>query len=202
MTRKKSCSAQTHIKISDAVAASASLPIVFAPYVLNDESGEAHQYIDGEIRETLSTHIAIDSGADLVFSSYTHQPYRYVKAIGSLTKLGLPAIVIQSIYILIEQKINSTFESYRSRKNAMNEVYRYCKSANLNDEHTLQIMTILETELHHNRDIDLIQIHPDPSDTNTFLAEHFTLNPRKLTEMVKAGYRAGMARLSEYEFES
>jgi predicted acylesterase/phospholipase RssA len=196
------CEYQTHIKISDAVAASASLPIVFAPYVLNDESGEAHQYIDGEIRETLSTHIAIDSGADLVFSSYTHQPYRYVKAIGSLTKLGLPAIVIQSIYILIEQKINSTFESYRSRKNAMNEVYRYCKSANLNDEHTLQIMTILETELHHNRDIDLIQIHPDPSDTNTFLAEHFTLNPRKLTEMVKAGYRAGMARLSEYEFES
>ena len=195
------CQYQTHIKISDAVAASASLPVVFAPYLLNDESGEPHYYIDGEIRETLSTHIAIDSGADLVFSSYTHQPYRYVKEIGSLTKLGLPAIVIQGIYILIEQKINSNFESYRSRKNAMNEVYRYCKETDLPEEQREQIMRILEGELHQKRDIDLIPIHPDPGDTKTFLAEHFTLSPKKLTEIVKAGYRAGLEKLSEYEFE-
>ena len=195
------CEYQQHIKISDAVAASASLPVVFAPYILNDESGFPHHYIDGEIRETLSTHVAIDSGADLVFSSYTHQPYRYVKEVGSLTKLGLPAIVIQSIYILIEQKINSTYESYRSRKTAMNEVYRYCKEAGLGEEHQFQIMKILETELHQKRDIDLIHIHPDPADTKTFLAEHFTLNPKKLTEIVKAGYKAGMSALGEYEFE-
>jgi predicted acylesterase/phospholipase RssA len=195
------CQYQTHVKISDAVAASASLPVVFAPYVLNDESGEPHHYIDGEIRETLSTHVAIDSGCDLVFSSYTHQPYRYVKEIGSLTKLGLPAIVIQSIYILIEQKINSTYESYLSRKNAMNEVYRYCKESNIGPEHVDKIMQILENELHQTRNIDMIRIHPDPGDTRTFLAEHFTLNPKKLTEMVKAGYKAGMSKLSQYDFE-
>jgi predicted acylesterase/phospholipase RssA len=195
------CLYQTHIKISDAVAASSSLPVVFAPYVLDDEAGEPHYYIDGEIRETLSTHIAVDSGADLVFSSYTHQPYRFVKEIGSLTKLGLPAIVIQAIYILIEQKINSTYESYISRKNAMNEVHRYCKEAGVGGEHLDAIMKILETELHQTRDIDLIPIHPDPGDTKTFLAEHFTLNPKKLTEIVKAGYKAGMSRLSEYDFD-
>jgi hypothetical protein len=33
------------------------------------------------------------------------------------------------------------------------------------------------------------------------MAEHFTLNPRKLTEIVKAGYKAGMKNLSRYEFE-
>jgi predicted acylesterase/phospholipase RssA len=195
------CQYQTHIKISDAVAASAYLPVVFAPYVLEDESGEPHHYIDGEIRETLSTHIAIDAGADLVFSSYTHQPYRYVKEIGSLTKLGLPAIVIQGIYIMIEQKINSTYESFLARKNAMNEVYRYCKDAGVASEHMDQIMKILEGELHQKRDIDLIPIHPDPGDTKTFLAEHFTLNPKKLTEIVKAGYKAGMSTLAKYDFD-
>ena len=195
------CEYQTHIKISDAVAASASLPVIFAPYVLDDDSGEPQYYIDGEIRETLSTHVAVDSGADLVFSSYTHQPYRFVKEIGSLTKLGLPAIVIQGIYILIEQKINSNHESYLSKKSAMNEVFRYCKESGVGLEHMDQIMKILETELHQKRDIDLIPMHPDPGDTKTFLAEHFTLNPKKLTEIVKAGYKAGMSRLSQYDFE-
>jgi predicted acylesterase/phospholipase RssA len=195
------CLYQTHARISDAVAASASLPVVFAPYPLADENGEVHYYIDGEIRETLSTHIAVDSGADLVITSYTHQPYRFVREIGSLTTLGLPAIVIQSIYILIEQKINSAYESYISKKSAMNEVYQYCENAGLPEEHRAAIMTILEKELHQTRDIDLIQIHPDPTDTKTFLAEHFTLNPKRLTEIVKAGYKAGMVALSKFEFE-
>ena len=195
------CLYLTHARISDAVAASAALPVIFAPYALSDENGDSHYYIDGEIRETLSTHIAVDSGADLVFTSYTHQPYRYVREIGSLTKQGLPAIVIQAIYILIEQKINSNYESFQSKKTAMNEVFHYCKNSGVNDEHMSKIMEILESELHQKRNIDLIQIHPDPTDTQTFMAEHFTLNPRKLTEVVKAGYKAGMAELSRYEFE-
>jgi len=195
------CQYQTHARISDAVAASAALPVVFAPYPIPDENGEPQYYIDGEIRETLSTHIAVDSGADLVFTSYTHQPYRFVREIGSLTKLGLPAIVIQSIYILIEQKINSTYESYLSKKNAMNEVYRYCQDAGISGDHVEQIMQVLEKELNQKRDVDLIPIHPDPSDTRTFLAEHFTLNPKKLSEVVKSGYKAGMTALSRFEFE-
>ncbi len=195
------CEYQTHARVSDAVAASASLPVVYAPYTIPDENGRPHYYIDGEIRETLSTHIAVDSGADLVFTSYTHQPYRFVKEIGSLTGLGLPAIVIQSIYILIEQKINSTYESYRSKKAAMNEVYRYCKDAGLGDEQSEKILSILEKELNQSRDLDIIPIHPSSSDTRTFLAEHFTLNPRKLSEIVKAGFKAGMSNLSKYEFE-
>ena len=194
------CQYQTHVRISDAVAASTALPVVFAPYPLLDEQGEQHYYIDGEIRETLSTHIAVDSGSDLIFTSYTHQPYRYVKEVGSLTKLGLPAIVIQGIYIMIEQKINSTYETYRSKKNAMYEVLAYCRNSGLSKEHTNAIVEILERELHQPKDLDIIPIHPDPGDTKTFLAEHFTLSPRKLSEIVKAGYKAGMDTLSKYEF--
>ncbi len=196
------CLYQTHVKISDSVAASTALPVVFAPYPISDENGEPHFFIDGEIRETLSTHVAVDAGADLVLTSYTHQPYRFVREVGSLTKLGLPAIVIQSIYIMIEQKINSTYQSYLSKKNAMNSVFHYCKEAELPKDTIRRIMEILENELHQQRDIDIIPIHPDPSDTKTFLTDHFSLNPKKLADVVKSGYKAGMTMFSKYEFES
>jgi predicted acylesterase/phospholipase RssA len=189
------------INISDSIAASAALPVVFAPYPIVHESGDKYYYIDGETRETLSTHIAVDAGADLVIQSYTHQPYHWVREVGSLTKLGLPAIVIQGIYTLLEQKINSTYESYLSKKTAMNSVSKYCKEAGVDPEITEKIIQTLESDLHQKRDIDLIPIHPDPTDTKTFLAEHLTLNPNKLGEIVKAGYRAGKRRLAEYDFE-
>ena len=190
-----------NINISDAIAASSALPVIFAPYQITHESGDRYYYIDGETKETLSTHIAVDAGADLVIQSYTHQPYRWVREVGSLTKLGLPAIVIQGIYTVLEQKINSMYESYLSKKNAMNSVNKYCKEAGVDPEITEKIIQVLEAELHQKRNIDLIPIHPDPTDTKTFLAEHFTLNPNKLSEIVKSGYRAGKRALSEYEFE-
>jgi predicted acylesterase/phospholipase RssA len=192
---------QTHVKIADAVAASTALPVLFSPYSIPDEDANSHFYIDGEIRETLSTHVAVDSGADLVITSYTHQPYRMLKGMPSLTTKGLPAIVLQAIYVVIEQKINSVLESYRSKKTAMNEVYQYCKDQNLSDEHVRKIMDILESELHQRRNLDIIPIHPDPTDSTIFSAEHFTLNVNKLNEMVKSGYKAGKSTLSKYEFE-
>jgi hypothetical protein len=64
-----------------------------------------------------------------------------------------------------------------------------------------KIMEILERELHQDRNLDIIPIHPSSSDTRTFLGEHFSLNPRKLAETVKAGYKAGMSTLAQYEFE-
>src|SRR5690606_27638492 len=55
----------THAKISDAVAASTALPVLFAPYPIADNAGtdeksDVKYYIDGEIRETLSTHVGVD----------------------------------------------------------------------------------------------------------------------------------------------
>jgi len=190
-----------NINISESIAASTALPVIFAPYPIIHESGDKYYYIDGETRETLSTHIAVDAGADLIFQSYTHQPYRWVREVGSLTQFGLPAIVIQGIYTLLEQKINSVYESYLSKKSAMNTVGKYCKEAGVDPEITEKIIQLLETELHQDRNIDLIPIHPDPTDTKTFLAEHFSLNGNKLGEIVKAGYRAGKRRLAEYEFD-
>ncbi len=189
------------VPISQAIAASTALPVLYAPYSVVGDDGDAKYYIDGEIRETLSTHIAVDAGADLVFASYTHKPYRWKSEIGSMTKQGLPGIVIQSIYILIEQKINSVLSGYLSKQNALKAVQRFCEERSLDPELTRDLFALLERELHQKLDTDIIPIHPDPTDTRTFVAEHFTLNPRKLTEIVKSGYRAAQKALDRFDFD-
>ncbi|RYZ87638.1 MAG: patatin-like phospholipase family protein, partial [Proteobacteria bacterium] len=84
--------------ISEAVAASAALPPVFAPYGITRPDGKEIYYFDGEIRDTLSTHVAADNDADLVISSYSVQPYHYTEEMGSLHKYGIPVILNQALY--------------------------------------------------------------------------------------------------------
>ena len=98
------------VKISDAVAASISIPPVFSPYKILNEKGEDYYFFDGEIRDTLSTHVAAGHGADLVISSYSWQPYHYTNRHGSLHNFGIPVIVNQAIYQIVEQKIQKHIE--------------------------------------------------------------------------------------------
>ena len=79
------CQYNNDVPISRACAASTSLPIIYTPYPIKNENDRTIFYIDGEIRDTLSTHVAVDGGADLVIASYTHQPYHFLREIGSLT---------------------------------------------------------------------------------------------------------------------
>ena len=194
------CQYDNHCKISEAVAASIALPFIFAPYSIKSQDGQVHHYIDGEVRDTLSTHVAIDAGADLVIASYTHQPYHYAKEIGSLTEHGLPVILIQSIYLLIEQKINNHIHNKKTQKDAIISVDRYCRDQGISDHHRKRILEILEAELHYRMDVDTIYIHPSPTDTQMFIQEHFSLSPKKLTEIARSGFRAASAILKRYEF--
>lgn len=194
------CQYNNDATISDACAASAALPFIFSPHPIINPKGERTFYIDGETRDTLSTHVAVDAGADLVIASYSHQPYHYRPEIGSLTEHGLPAILVQSLFLIIEQKINQFRHSRVTQRSAIVAVERYCKEAHVPAEHTRKILDILETELHHRRDVDTIYIHPDPEDSNFFFGDHFSLSTRKLTEIVKSGFRAGIDTLKQYEF--
>ncbi|MBI3535500.1 MAG: patatin-like phospholipase family protein [Deltaproteobacteria bacterium] len=195
------CQYDNGVTVSEACAASIALPFVFAPYSIKNEKSNKIYYIDGEIRDTLSTHVAVDAGADLIISSYTHQPYHFQKAIGSLTEMGLPSILVQSIYLVIEQKINNHIHNKKIHKNAIDAVYHYCKQAKVSDHHVQRICEILETELHHKQNIDVIYIHPQPDDTQMFFGEHFSLSPKKLSEVVKSGFRAAIDVLKKYDFE-
>jgi predicted acylesterase/phospholipase RssA len=194
------CQYDNDVEISQACAASAALPIIFAPYPIKNKNNHTMWYIDGEIRDTLSTHVAIDAGADLVFASYTHQPYHFMKEIGSLTDFGLPSIAVQSIYLLIEQKINNHIFNKKIQRETIRAVSKYCKDQGISEDHRLRILEIMETGLHHRQDVDTIYIHPRADDAQMFFGEHFTLSPQKMSDIVKSGFRAAVETLKNYEF--
>jgi predicted acylesterase/phospholipase RssA len=194
------CQYDNDVGISDAAAASAALPVIFAPHAIKNQNDRTVYYIDGEVRDTLSTHVAIDSGADLVFASYTHKPYHFLREVGSLTDHGLPAILVQSLYLLIEQKINAHIYNRQIHRSAINEVSKYCKENGVSEEHRKRITGIMEQELHHRMDVDTIYIHPSPTDAQAFFGEHFSLSPSKMAEVVKSGFRACIETLRKYEF--
>lgn len=194
------CQYENDVVISEACAASTALPLIFAPYPIKNQAGRVIYYVDGEIRDTLSTHVAIDGGADLVIASHTHQPYHFLREVGSLTDHGLPAIAIQSIYLLIEQKINNHIYNKEIQRNAINAVSEYCKDQLLSEDHRKKICEILEKELHHRMNVDTIYIHPSPTDAQMFFGEHFSLSPKRMGEYVRSGFRAAIEKLRSYEF--
>lgn len=196
-----SCLYLLDVAISDACAASIALPFIYAPYGITQEGREIH-YIDGEVRDTLSTHVAVDAGADLVFASYTHQPYHYARKFGSLLEKGLPAILIQSLYLLIEQKINNYIHNKETQARAFESVDKFCLNSGVSDEHRRGILEILEKEFHFRRDVTTIYIHPKARDVQMFFGEHFTLSPTRMAEYVRCGFRAGIEALSRYEFQN
>ncbi len=194
------CQYNNDVSISQACAASSSLPFIYSPYSIKNATGEEIHYVDGEIRDTLSTHVAVDAGCDMIFASYTHQPYHWQKEIGSLTDHGMPAILIQSIYLVIEQKVNQYIHNKETQRSAILAVEKYCKQVGLPDEHAKRILGILESELHHRRDVDTIYIHPSPADATMFFGEHFSLSPKKLSDLVRSGFRAAIEAVKKYEF--
>jgi hypothetical protein len=195
-----SCQYNNDTSISDACAASMALPVVFSPYAITNNLGQTHHYIDGEIRDTLSTHVAVDNGADLVIASYTHQPYHMSPDSGSLTEKGLPTILIQSIYLLIEQKINNHIFNKQTQINALNAVSDYCKTEGISDKQRHRICEILQAELNLKMNVDTIYIHPSPQDTRLFFGDHFTFSTDRKAEIVKSGFRSAIKALKRYEF--
>ncbi len=186
--------------ISEACAASTSLPFIFSPFTIRNSDGEEVHYIDGELRDTLSTHVALDAGCDLVFASYTHQPYHYEKLTGSLMKHGLPAILVQSAYLVIEQKIRQHVHYKTQNKKAILAVEEFCSQKGLSPQIRNELIQLLEEELQHRAGTDTIYIHPRPNDSAMFFGEHFTLSAKKLTDYVRSGFKAAIETLAQYEF--
>ena len=199
-TQEESCEYVNDVTIAKACAASTALPFIYEPYVLKTGEKSLH-FIDGEIRDTLSTHVAFDAGADLVIASYTHQPFHSFKGVKSLTELGLPEILIQSIYLVIEQKIKYYVRAKEEKSKAIDAVGKYCKQVGVAEDHRKRILEILEAELRHNSELHSIYIHPKPNDHEMFLREHFSLSPRKMADIVKSGFKAATEILRQYHFD-
>ena len=185
--------------ISDSVAASMSLPPLFVPYLVAHGEGKPRYYVDGEIRETLSTHVAKDNGCDLLICSYTHQPYHYRTDTGSLYDYGMPAIVIQAIYQAIEQKIYGAKRAHENKLMALETVREFFKEKNLGEDASQELSRRLQERLDFKESLNYLFIHPEPRDKEMFFGDHFTLNPETLQKVVTIGYRRTMALFRKYE---
>ena len=187
----------TGTNVSYAAAASMSVPPFYCPYpIKNQHTNQVDYYIDGEIRETLSTHVAEDNGCDVIISSWTHTPYHFHEEVGSLVNYGLPPIAIQSIYLMIQKKIISSRAERAKAIDIIDTVNDYMKMEKFSQAHRREIMAILQRKLNINPKVKLIDIYPDHHDYKLFFANSFSLNSKVSAHAVEAGYKRTMQVLS------
>ncbi len=193
------CQYASNAKISEAVAASMSLPLIYSPFKVKHGEAKSRYYIDGEIRETLSTHVAKENACDLIICSYTHQPYHYKQEIGSLNQYGLPSIIIQSLYQAIEQKVYGAKKAHENKKAAVETVREFFQQKKYPTEELEELVAKLQERIDFNEKLNYLFIHPEPKDREMFFGEHFTLKPEVLQNVVSIGYKRAMAELRKYE---
>lgn len=186
--------------ISDAVAASTALPPFFSPYGIKNQKGKDVYFFDGEIRDTLSTHVAADAGADLVISSYSIQPYHYNPVMGSLHNYGIPLIINQALYQVIQQKIDKHIEFQNQISTVLNSIETFFNQNNLNPEDRDRLVDQVAKKIHFRREVDYLYIHPSPNDHEMFFVDHFSLNPTVLAKIVNTGFKSGIQILRKIQF--
>jgi predicted acylesterase/phospholipase RssA len=187
----------TGTNVSYAAAASMSVPPFYCPYpIKNRLTNGIDYYIDGEIRETLSTHVAEDNGCEVIISSWTHTPYHFHDEVGSLVNYGLPPIAIQSIYLMIQKKIVASRAERAKAIDIIDTVNDYMKVEKFSQKHRREIMAILQRKLNINPKVKLIDIFPNHHDYKLFFANSFSLNSKVSAHAVEAGYKRTMQILS------
>jgi predicted acylesterase/phospholipase RssA len=187
-----------YARVSEAIAASAALPPFFAPYGIRNEFGKEIYYFDGEIRDTLSTHVAAEQGADLIIASYSIQPYHFNSEMGSLHEYGMPLIFNQALYQLVQQKIQSHIRHQGNMRGMIKSVQGYMREQGIAEEHIEKLTEILTTKTNFNPAVEYIYIHPSPQDYEFFFYDHFSLNSKVLQGIVRTGFKAAMNTLRSF----
>jgi predicted acylesterase/phospholipase RssA len=191
----------TSTPIQEAACASMSVPPFYAPFpVKNPHTNQVDYYIDGEIRETLSTHVAEDNNCEYIISSWTHTPYHFHDEVGSLTHYGLYPICVQAIYLMIQKKIVASRSRRHMAQDILDTVNEYMKTEKFSNSHRRDIMNILERKLNYNPRFKLIDIYPDHHDYQLFFSNSFSLSPQNAAHAMKMGYRKTMEVMRKLDF--
>lgn len=184
---------ETGFPLAETVAASMSVPFIYSPYPLMDpNTGQTEYYIDGEIRETLSTHVARDNGCDVIISSWTHTPYHFQEEIGSLVNYGIPTISLQAIHLMIEKKIVAARSKRKMAKDVVDTLNHFLKDHKFDDKLRKKIVGTIERKMNYRPNVKYINIFPKPENYKIFFKNSFSLNPEHATEIVSAGYKKTM----------
>lgn len=199
------------IPISTACAASCSLPVIYRPKQIVVE-GEKLFFIDGEVKKTLSTHVARENGADLIIISHTLEPYQYEERWGSLTRHGLVSIFLQSVYIMVAQKIRSSWQAYTIRRQVFdylstrefqNDLDKVLKDLKTDDRKKIRkaLTEFLKDKVCEVLQLDLnLQYLYFPSSSEIFWMDHFNIFPHYMRKLVNSGYnRARQIMRENYE---
>ena len=177
------------VNISDACAASLSLPPLYHPFRMVLDGQERDLY-DGEIKEPLNVHVATDMDCDLIICSHTHMPVKYPSRRGSLVDKGIMALSLQAIYQMIERKIQVARGTRAREKKLIDTVKKFFKEKELPDNMRDLLVEELEARMSYKSHIDYIYIHPRPSDVEMFNMPHFSLNEKTMERIVRKGYIA------------
>ena len=85
--------------VSQAVAASSALPLLYRPYRVGDR-----YYVDGEVVRTLSVDLAVEAGADVVVISNVYRPHVIRPGQRSLVHDGVLGVGRQTLNIVLSEK--------------------------------------------------------------------------------------------------
>lgn len=189
----------TETDISHAAAASMSLPPFFRPYRLRTEHGPINCF-DGEIRRTLSTHVAKDAGCDLIIVSYTHQPYHYREDIGTLMDYGIPSIMVQALYQLVESRIQNSREVHEMKRTIFEEIQKFGQKYSIDESALQELQKTLMEKIGYSPDVDYVFICPSAREEDLFFADHFNLSSKAMEEIAETGFRSAIRKLKDYNF--
>ncbi len=184
--------------ISDAVACSSALPPVFAPYPITRPDGKELYFYDGEIRNTLSAGLASELGADLVLASYSVQPYHFTPEMGSLHEYGIPVLLNQALYQVIQQKISRSIDWQSAMRQIYKSVDQFFIDKKLPEQDRLQLLEIIRQRLNYRPEVDFLYIAPRPQNYEMFFIDHFSLNPQILEKIVRFGFKSAFAALKQW----
>lgn len=95
------------IPISQAIAATMSVPGLFRPYYIR-----GRYYIDGEFKRTISADVAIEHGADVVIISLLYSPVTTQPISKSTAEKGAIPLLQQAVNILLYEKALRGIELY------------------------------------------------------------------------------------------
>lgn len=87
------------VPISQAVAATSCVPLLFRPYRIGDR-----YYMDGELVRTLSIDLAVEAGADVVIISNVYRPHVTRPGEKSLAHGSVGALLRQTANVVLSEK--------------------------------------------------------------------------------------------------
>lgn len=184
-----------NVPISQAVAATVAVPPLFAPYAITSpSSGKRFHYYDGEVRETLSTDVARDAGADRIIASSIWRPYSYDQRIGTLADLGLGTLTEQAIHQIVGQKVDSDRRLARIHVEINELIDGLTARGEISPRAAGELGEKMRGLL--GRPVSTLYVTPTDEDQSFFFESSFRFNRGAIDRCVAAGERAYWAAVA------